>query len=573
MSGLFGILNIGRRGLMMQQLALDVTGQNISNATNEAYARKRLEISADYRRDPVFGAQGMGVNVDEIIRVRDKFLDERINSFQSALGEAQIKDDFLTRIENVFHEPSENGLVHSMDQFWDSWQDLANSPSDLAARSVVFENAEFLTATFQKYAINLGDIQTNIDKELEEKAHLINRYSDEVLQLNKQIVTMELNGQNANDARDKRDAVLKDLSLVLNIEVIEDKSGAVNVTVGGNVLVSAVHREDVEVYTASERFRDGSSRKFQDIRFVDNKKALVAQSGQLRGLFDVRDTIVPSFQERLDTLAVAIAKEVNELHRTGYNLNDNTGVSFFADDVTGANNFRVADPIRVDVKNIAAAQGGVIRRIDLAADSTNTSAGFEPQAVGISEQLGFRDSGGTGPFQKTANIVPGSVVISNLSGTVFFQEGAGKDFVIDYENGRITILAGGGMTAGTEYQISFEYNDRGAVGMGDGRQALAIAQLRQAITMDEDVFGNPTTTFHTFYRAFIGKLGVDRDESKGELENQQFVLEQFENRFQEISGVNMDEEMAQMIKFQHGFQAAARVITTTDRMLDILLNI
>jgi flagellar hook-associated protein 1 len=110
MAGLFSTLGIGTRGLAASQLALDITGQNISNANTEGYSRKRLSLNADYRADPQFGSQGMGVNIKDITRMRDSFLDTQIRAQQQTLSDYTAQDATLEQIENIFTEPSDSGL-------------------------------------------------------------------------------------------------------------------------------------------------------------------------------------------------------------------------------------------------------------------------------------------------------------------------------------------------------------------------------------------------------------------------------------------------------------------------------
>ena len=141
---LLSVLNVGTRAIFASQLAMDVAGQNISNADVEGYSRKRLNLQPDYRFDSAYGQIGMGVDVINIERLRNEFMDEQIRRQNQQVGYYEELDYTLESIENIFTEPSDTGVIHFVDQFFDSWQNLSNNPSDISARTMVRTNAEIL---------------------------------------------------------------------------------------------------------------------------------------------------------------------------------------------------------------------------------------------------------------------------------------------------------------------------------------------------------------------------------------------------------------------------------------------
>ncbi len=131
---LFEGLNVATRGLSAAQLAINVTGQNITNAGTEGYARKRIEQAADYRRDGSHGQMGFGVEVYSINRIRDQFIDRLVNDEYTRHGYYTAKNNAFDRIESVFHEPSEEALNTLLNNFWNGWADVANNPDSAGAR-------------------------------------------------------------------------------------------------------------------------------------------------------------------------------------------------------------------------------------------------------------------------------------------------------------------------------------------------------------------------------------------------------------------------------------------------------
>jgi flagellar hook-associated protein 1 FlgK len=144
------------------------------------------------------------------------------------------------------------------------------------------------------------------------------------------------------------------------------------------------------------------------------------------------------------------------------------------------------------------------------------------------------------------------------------------DYQVDYHTGAIQLLHAG--YNGTPLMVNFKYTSGNSQGEGDNANAIAIAKLREDLTMDNDTLGNPTTNFNGFYAAFIGKLGLDSNEATSNLDSRNHLVSQYEAQQDSVAGVSLDDEMSEIIKFQHIYQASARLITTTGEMLDTLLK-
>jgi flagellar hook-associated protein FlgK len=199
------------------------------------------------------------------------------------------------------------------------------------------------------------------------------------------------------------------------------------------------------------------------------------------------------------------------------------------------------------VQNIAAASGG------------QTLAFSEPGAV----SLVF----GNAPTALTQkNILSNSVQVT-AGATTLKPE---IDYHIDYQNGTIQLLNNG--YNNTPLAISYSYTNGGSKGPGDNTNAVAIAQLGTALTMNNDVLGNPTASFGDYYSSFIGKLGLSANEASANLDTRTTLLTQYQTQQDSISGVSLDDEMSNIVNYQHAYAASARLITTTNAMLDTLIN-
>ncbi|HEX3019168.1 MAG TPA: flagellar hook-associated protein FlgK [Chitinispirillaceae bacterium] len=264
---LLSVLNVGTRALFSSQLAMDVAGQNISNADVEGYSRKRLNLQPDYRYDSTYGQIGIGVEIVNIERMRNIFIDEQIRRQNHEVGYYEQLGSALESIENIFTEPSDTGVIHFVDQFFDSWQNMANNPSDISARTMVKTNAEILIDVFHNVSGELVNLRQTRNEELQQQVNKVNEICKELHNLNMEIGTVELNDQNANDSRDRRDLLLKDLSKILDISVVENDSGQITVTTSGNIIVSPVFYQELETTTTSTRLSDGSTQLEVGIRF------------------------------------------------------------------------------------------------------------------------------------------------------------------------------------------------------------------------------------------------------------------------------------------------------------------
>ncbi|MDR2591261.1 MAG: flagellar hook-associated protein FlgK [Chitinispirillales bacterium] len=670
---LFSILSVGTRALQTSQLGIDITGQNVSNADVDGYSRKRINQATMYCYDSTYGQMGLGAQVINIERMRNVFLDEQIRKQNSEVGYfAQVNSTF-NRMEAILCEPSDLGIMHYLDEFFDSWDNLANNPKDISARTMVRTNAQMMIDNFHKAAAELANLREQKNEEIPVHVARINQISFEVMNLNKEVAAVEIGNQNANDSRDRREVLLKELSQLIDITVVENEMGQVTVTTCGNVLVAPSYMQNLVTTTVSRELDDGTIIRDMGIRFSDTRMDFMPAGGQLRGLIDSRDIYIPEYQAKLDEFAAAIIKTINDVHVRGYNLMGHSGFKFFddaveirTDDRTGlkyevpkynkAATIKLAPDIFSDVQNIAAAseQQSISRGIPLTVKPSvsNTTAQVTIDSAGIGVPHQFYT--GTAPILDTApvkvftsngveltrgtdynvNEATGEITLLNptyanyrLDISFKIQNQVGKDplynygmdpvqlvrdddettparniiansvtvrvvtkngiplspsdpdrlvlkegvdYAIDYTFGTFQMLHNG--YDGEEFSIDFKYYLGGFKGPDDNTTAIAISQLRNALTMTPDGIGNNTATFTEYFSSLEGRLGLNTLQSDSNLQTRIFLTEQYETQQESISGVSLDEEMANLIRYQHTYTAAARLITTVDQMLEVLLN-
>lgn len=363
MARISDVLNIARRALNVQRTALNITGHNIANANTEGYTRQRVTMSSTIPLRTTEGLLGTGVYITDIRRIRDSFLDAQIISENHGLGRWEYRERIFGEIEANFAEPSEYSLGTVITQFWDSWQDLANNPESTAVRQVVRQRANTLSATMNDIYNKLVTTQKNLNQEVGSIVKQINEMGEMIAELNKKIGYTETAGMNANDYRDQRDLLLQKLGRLTNFQVTEMDNGMINVTIGGEMFVGLTDTRQIEF----------GSRALGQIS-VDypswgrtGHEVLITE-GRLGAVLEMRDEAIPQYQNRLDTLALAIVEEVNAIHKNGYSLSGSTNNPFFSEETTGAADIEISSLVRADVDIIAASSDGSPGNGDIALD-------------------------------------------------------------------------------------------------------------------------------------------------------------------------------------------------------------
>lgn len=560
---LISSLNIGGKAIAASQLAIDITGQNISNANTEGYSRQRVSVSSESVRSQAFGEMGSGVEINNIKRIRNVFIDKQINEQNTEKGYYTQLDETLERVENVFLEPSDNSISNGLNEFFNAWQDLANNPSDLSSRQTVAATAGVLIGQFHTVATEIRNHKISINDDIEAHVNTVNELAREIQLLNDEIAQAEiqLNG-NANSSRDQRELVLRKLSEEIEIDWIEDAQGRLTVTTSGNILVAPNTLVNLEMYRKTETEADGFKVSEVSIRFSNSKKPYAPEGGAVKALFDARDVTIPKYENYLDEVAKSLITSVNDVHQTGYNLNQDTGILFFNSEKLRASTISLSSAVARDANNIAAAKGGTAQ-----APTGGLVTGTLDASYPADMDVDLKDIN-----PQYHDILQGTVSIKDALGEEMI-EGAGQDYVVDYARGVISFINSAKFGAGDNFSIDFRYNDSGFAGKGDGDNALAIAQIREMNLTKPDADGKNTQSLGEYYSSFIGVLGIERNETKANKETRTFVVDQLKNKQADISGVSLDEELADMIKFEHSYQAAARYMSTISGLMDSLMAI
>ncbi|WP_047153545.1 flagellar hook-associated protein FlgK [Aneurinibacillus tyrosinisolvens] len=512
MPSTFSGLEIGKRGIFAQQSALYTTGHNIANANTEGFTRQRVNLQASspipypsLTNDKSPGQLGTGVTVQSLERLREDFLDLQFRGENKNLGEWEAKTDTLEKIEVIMNEPSDTGLQNTLDKFWQSWQDLTLHPENLSTREVVRQRGIAVADTFDFMSRSLTQLSKDVDTIVGVKTSEMNSMAKQIADLNKQIGEIVPHGYTPNDLYDQRDLLIDKLSKMADVTVSPSAEGKGMVDVFVNsVTVDAngtATKTAIPLVAATVGADVVSAAQNGKPQITIGGTPVAFDSGEMAGLVASRDVIIPSYLNRMNTLSTHIAEKINEVHRSGIDLD-------------------MVQQYRDTLKN-----GGDVNALPKKGDIPFFVSKKNP----------------ANPPEDASDMQVNPAIIDSLS-----KIAAGKEYNWKGKDGNAP---------------SFE---------GDGSNASEIGKLK--FTKIQFLGTSEASNFDDFTRYTISKLGIETQEAQRLKGNAEVLTGQVENRRQSVSGVSLDEEMSNMIKFQHAYSASARMITATDEMLDKVIN-
>jgi len=319
MSGIGMVLNIAAAALNAQQNGISVTAHNIANVNTEGYSRQRPVIDA--RQPEVYGGlvMGRGVEVDTIAQYSDKLIENRLNQEKSNMSSASEMEKYMQVLEGLFNENSGTSISTMLNDFWNGWYDISNNPSGASERILLYEHSSLFTEQFNTLASDLNQIEADLTNAVSTGLETINSLTNQIAQLNDQIVGMESNGS-ANDLRDKRNALVSELNEYLDIKSFEQSNGSLTiVSAKGSTLVQGNSNYELEMAGERVIWKNSSGSDVDITDYISN--------GKLGGWLDTRDEVVAKYQLDLDALAKEFIWSVNQQHSQGVGLEGFTSVT------------------------------------------------------------------------------------------------------------------------------------------------------------------------------------------------------------------------------------------------------
>lgn len=305
--------NIGLRALLTSQAALDTIGNNVANANTEGYSRQEIMISSS-RPLNLRGLQlGHGVQADRVVRSVDQLLNSRMTGQASTLGKLDAELNEMQSVEALLNEPSGEGFGSLLDGLFGSLSALSANTEDIVNRTGAIQSTDNLIDRFGQVASELDQLQRDAQSKAKSIAEGVNVLADRIVQLNQQVTQVEaVRGTIANDLRDKRDLALRDLGALVDVQARENSEGAVQVQVGGQLLVGSRSVHEMSVDTAI----DGKI----VVSLEGGVRPVVPTGGAIAGLIAFSEDFSTSIGGDLDQYARSIVLEINRAHSTGVTL-------------------------------------------------------------------------------------------------------------------------------------------------------------------------------------------------------------------------------------------------------------
>ncbi|MSR91852.1 flagellar hook-associated protein FlgK [Inconstantimicrobium porci] len=601
MAGLFSTFNVAKSGMSAQQQVINTTSHNISNAATEGYSRQRAVLKTNAPQTTtggVAGQIGTGVQVAAIERIRDTFLDYQVRNENSIYEQYTTREKFLSEIEGIFNEPSDSGLSTQLGTFFDAWQELSKQPQSSNARTVVAQQALALTDLINSSYNKLQNLRNNAQDLMLSSVKNINSILSELDDYNRQIVSVTASGNTPNDLMDKRDMLLDELSGKFNITV---EKGLYN-----GVTVKPVDTNGMVTPELIQADLTSTQARFSYVSGIEQDPSDPSGNTYKITYYKCGQTDNEQSKQTL-TVTGLTPDKLNDLKTNRILWADLDGTATRADgfpirngDTIPASELMIFKPTTGEVAGNSSIQADIDTYIDGINKIAKTLA-FAVNSIHSGMQNPIDEKGTPGydgmPFFVNADV---AIYDKNMNMTNIYD-------ILNSESG----INGGNLTVNKEIiadvmkiktrTTDFNYltADQNTVdGEGDGSRALAIAKLRNTLILVQDVGINITNrnelftrggstfsnsymtiennisgmTLDSYFKNMTNTLGVQSKKAQDMVASQKNVLDALNQRRDSESGVSLDEEMANLIQYQHSYTANAKVISTVDELLDVVVN-
>jgi flagellar hook-associated protein 1 len=545
-----GILGTALSGLMAFQRSMDTTSHNIANVNTEGYSRQRVDLSANNPQFTGGNFIGQGVNVSSVSRSYDNFVNAQLTSSTSAFGESSALSSLSSRVDNIISSEA-TGLSPTLKSFFSAANGVANDPTSIPARQVLTSDAAALGQQFNRLSTKFGELRNLANSQMQGTVDDINQYAESLASLNSKISLESSRGGNQlpNDLLDQRDVIINKIAEKVSISSVPQENGTINVFIGkGQSLVlggttNKLSLADSSIDPSHKEIALGGQQITKDIT-----------GGELSGTLKFRDQVLDPAQQQLGLVAAGVAIQANTAHTAGFDLNGDVG----------GNMFSLGTPA-LDVPVVAkpGTTGSISATYDPATLGQLTPSDYELSYDGSAFSL-KRLSDNT--VQTFAGSPPSTINGPGFSISTGATVSANDSFVI-----RPTFDAAKNVTAlisdPTKIAAAGTTGGSGLPNPGDNKAALNLAAVEKASALS----GGKSTLSAT-YGQLVSQVGTQTQSAKVSSSAQEVLLNQAKQDRENLAGVNLDEEAANLMKFQQSYQAAAQVVSVANSLFDSLIS-
>lgn len=603
MANTFFGLNIGTTGLYAAKAGLNTTAHNVANIETEGYSRQIIKQSAStpISTNNRYGMLGSGVSVNEIIQMRSQYYDEKYRSNNALYGRYESRSYFMNEVQSYLNEINLKGFTTTFDNMYNSLQELSKQPENLTVRTQVTNYAMSMCEYFNSLSTSLNQVQTECNYEVKNQVSRINSLSTQIATLTKQINTVEIGGENANDLRDQRETLVDELSQIINVTVSEREVGNCGMTeyivrLDGQILVDNYESRKLEVIPRTEKMSQCDVDGLYDV-YWDNGEKLNAESatlsGTLKALFEVRDG---NNKENLQGYAEEVDEGATEITITDTNINNLKDLNIPAEGKITIGNGEYAYTSFTVTANADGTYSYTFQLKEEARrqypEGTKVSIGTTMDYKGIpyyhaqlNEFLrvfaqefnevhasGTNLNGDTGVnFFSAVN--PMTAEQYNLNS--FGAKGAENVTMSDFDSDPLKTEAPYYMLTAANFTVSesIQTNPQtiaAASSITDGVANADIVNKLVALKSDVSMFkqGDPAA----FLQTLVGEIGVDTKASLNFAESQENIVQSVTSQRLSVAGVDIDEEAMSLAKYQEAYNLAAKVISVMNETYDTLMS-
>ncbi|WP_353683445.1 flagellar hook-associated protein FlgK [Thermodesulfovibrio sp. 3907-1M] len=541
---LTALFDIGKTGVLTYQKALEVVSHNIANAATEGYTRQ--DVIFENMPSGVISAQGVsgrGVKLSDIRRMYDSFIDLQLKTESSRSAYWDVLQNGMLRLENIFNDASDVALSNVINDFFNAWQELSQNPQGTTERSLLLDKANYLAQRMNVSYKSLIDERYEIYQDSQNLVNQVNQYLDQINELNEKIAA----SPGSLDAKDQRDNLVKQLNDIVQITYFEDNAGRYSILLGGMPLV-----DGGKVYHMSVGLDSNQNMRFTVETASGSIDATqLIQGGKLKAEIDLRDNVIPEYMNKLNMFVFDLTEAVNAQHRLGYGLDGSTGNNFFK-------------PV-YDLNLTAGSYNDITFKIN--SMNTNTYDEYRIQFDGTN-------------WTVTDNTTSSSVtptVTSWTEGTDTYYKLSFNDIEITLKNPSNNLDFTFQIKPNTSFYFGVAITDTNKIaaaksdptgstsGPMDNENARAVYGL-----LDGQIIGNAKPI--DFYRSIVSEIGVYSSSAQTQKNFQDALVQEMQKRRQDISGVSLDEEAVNLVKYQKMYEASARVIRVADEILSTLFD-
>ena len=604
--GIFDSLHIGVSGMMASQAGINTTSHNITNVNTEGYSRQRTEQKVNMPIHEIPGDVGNGVHVDRITRIHDEFAYSRMKSASAKMEFHEFSKDTLQEITNLMPDLSGNGVANDLKQFFNNWSNVALYPGDNAQKVLLVQGAQTLSETIKETKVGLEDAQVRLNNNFKASVDEVNKIAEEIASINKDINRVESTFEsNANDFRDHRDALELRLAKLIDATVFKGKLHTDNsldrsMTDQGkdyNINIAGFNIVDGASFHPLHADDGSSTTKLNSLFFVDqdNQKVDVTskiRSGKIGAIISLRgdgvdangkatNSKIQGYIDNLDSLAKGLVESVNNIYAKSPQdeivsqpltlskdlpiAGDDAHIKTGSFDVVVYNTLGEAVATRtVTIDKKTAIDDGTPRSIIEQINQNKDDNGDNDGSNDVDDF--FEASFGVESFSLKPKQSGYTVAINdhgtNFAGVIgantFFRGDSASniDVASKLKNDPSKVQA---------YQSPID---------GNNEVASEMVTLQHA-TLDFDTpsGGRTQNSIEGFYRTTTAKIATDAGDATSHFEATQALHRTIKEQMDSVSGVDMDEELVNLMKYQTVYQASAKVITTIDEMVNTLLGL